>query len=94
MPMTLAWNSSVQEEFMRDRTRLRLATLLMCIVSAATSSAPAQHDHRVQLKLDSSEADQVLGDFRHASRRQADRRGAVAKAVRHRFPSNARSDQD
>lgn len=45
---------------MRDRTRLRLATLLMCTVSAATSSAPPQHDHRVQLKLDSSEADQVL----------------------------------
>ena len=60
MPMTVAWNSGVQEEFMRNRTRLRLATLLMCIVSAATSSAPAQHDQRVQLKLDSSEADQVL----------------------------------
>ena len=67
---TVVSNSAVEEESMRNRTRLLLAALWIGLVSAVASSAPARHDSRVQLKLDSSEADQVLAilDLRAAGR--------------------------
>ena len=55
---------------MRNRTRWLLAALWIGLVSALASSAREQHGSRVQLKLDSSEAEQVLEilDLRAAGR--------------------------